>query len=120
MDQILQDAYHEYGYPSSSKLLKILKKNDVVISKKQVDDFVTEQDINQRYRKKSKNTFTPITTIDTAFDMQMDLLDFSKFSHANGGMKWILIVIDVFQEEHTLEQLRVKNQALLNQHWMKY
>ena len=113
MDQILQDAYHEYGYPSSSKLLKILKKNDVVISKKQVDDFVTEQDINQRYRKKSKKTFTPITTIDTAFDMQMDLLDFSKFSHANGGMKWILIVIDVFSRRAYARAIKSKEPSVV-------
>ena len=107
---LLDDLYEEYHYPSASKLLSIAKKKNLDLTKKQIDDFINQQDINQRYKQKEKKNLAPIVTDREHEDFQMDLLDFTKFGQKNKGLKWTLLVIDIFTRKGYARAIKSKEQ----------
>lgn len=78
----LQNLYEKFGYPSISKFLIILKQNNIKTSYKDVKDFILSQNVYQlhkpilHYKNKEKFAiaFKPYEMV------QIDLLDYSKFS----------------------------------------
>jgi hypothetical protein len=96
----LQEIYNEYGFPGKGKFVKIVKKLGAKYTPQEIDKFLATSKVNQLHKKKKKTKIgIPITTSHSHVEMQMDLLDMSKYYHANGGYKWILVVIDIFTKQ---------------------
>jgi transposase InsO family protein len=104
----LKDLYEEYGYPSAERLWKLVKKENLSFTKKQVQEFVSEQISAQLHRRAPKVRQVPITASDVNFDWQIDLLDMNKYHKSNEGYRWILIVVDVFSRKAAAVALKKK------------
>jgi transposase InsO family protein len=108
MDNFLTKLYQTYGFPAKERLYRLAKAIRPDIRRDDVNDFLDGQQTYQLHRKKIKNNPTPITTGKEQEQYQMDLLDMSKFWHANGGNRWILICIDIFTRKAAAQPLKDK------------
>jgi transposase InsO family protein len=104
----LKDLYEEYGYPSAERLWKLVKKENLSFTKKQVQEFVSEQISAQLHRRAPKVRQVPITASDVNLDWQMDLLDMNKYHKSNEGYRWILIAVDVFSRKAAAVAMKKK------------
>lgn len=99
----LPELYVQYGFPGKDKLFKISNNLGLNLSKQQIDKFISQQDVNQKYAPDAnKNYSLPITSFDYKVNCQIDLLDMSKFSfynRVNGTKKWIFICVDIWSRK---------------------
>jgi hypothetical protein len=96
MTSKFDELFEKYNYPSLNKFKQILKAEK--IDTNGVDKFIKEKSVLQIHKPvieiKEKQKF--IFSLNP-FDMvQMDLLDYQKYSRQNKGYKYILIVVDIF------------------------
>lgn len=94
----MDELYVKFNYPSASKFKEILKQNGVSATHKQVADFVKSQSVAQLHKPTPniKENYKFIVALKPFEMMQIDLLDYQKYSRQNGGNKYILIGVDVF------------------------
>jgi len=97
----MEDLYVKFNFPSTGKFKQILERNGMTISLKEVQDFIKKQSINQVYKQtkkiKSKQEF--ITAFSAYEKVQLDLLDYQKYSKQNKGFNYILIIVDIFSRK---------------------
>ena len=79
---------------------KLYLKLDKRIPLKTIEEFVKKQEIYQRklQRNRSKQ-FKPIVAYSRNDQWQIDLFDFSRYSHWNSGYKYLLCCVDVFSRK---------------------
>jgi hypothetical protein len=104
----LSILYKKFGYPSLDRFWTIIKENDVAVRKKTVQEFIQAQKSYQLHKKAPKIKSNPITSGEKNFEVQMDLLDMSKFSKQNNGYSWILIAVDIFTRHAMAVKLKSK------------
>jgi len=94
----MEELYKQFNYPSFDKFKKILKLNNVIASNKEILDFIKTQTINELHKptQKIKENYKFIIAFEPYEMLQIDLLDYSKYSRTNKGYKFILIAVDVF------------------------
>jgi hypothetical protein len=105
----LQEIYESNGYPAIDKFFKIVKQQKLNFTRDDIKQFLDKQQVAQLHKKKVKRVKgTPITTTGMNMEWQIDLLDMSKFYHENQGMRWILIVVDIFTRRAYAEAIKNK------------
>jgi transposase InsO family protein len=109
MEQKVLDIYREYGYPSVSTLLKILKENGIITSKSVVEKVIQAHSVYQLHKKKKVKYTSHLTAFLENQIWQIDLLDMQKYAHANKGYKWILLLVDIFSRKAEAIPLKSKN-----------
>jgi hypothetical protein len=94
----MNELYEKYGFPAFAKFKLILKKNNIQSSDKEVKDFLDGQKVQQLHKPivNLKNNDKFIVSLKPNDMIQIDLLDYSKFSKQNKGHNFILIGVDVF------------------------
>jgi hypothetical protein len=94
----MEDLYVKYNYPSIDKFKKILKANGIIYTSKEVTEFIKKQSIQQVHKPvqnvKAKQKY--IVALDIGEMLQIDLLDYQKYSTKNSGNKYIFIAVDIF------------------------
>jgi len=94
----MEELYKKFNFPSLNKFIEILKKHNVPFNRKDVVEFIENQNINQIHKKTQKNK--KILKFIWAYEpyemLQIDLLDYQKYSKNNNGFNYILIAIDIF------------------------
>ena len=75
--------------------------------------------LNHRINKQKRNTLKKATlgyvvAFEKMKNLQIDLLDLSKFSKTNKGYKYILIMIDIFSR--FVDAIMIKTKILKTQH----
>jgi len=108
MTSKFEELFEKYNYPSLNKFKQILKAEK--IDTNGVDKFIKEKSVLQIHKPvieiKEKQKF--IFSLNP-FDMvQMDLLDYQKYSRQNKGYKYILIVVDIFTRLAYAEPIKDK------------
>ena len=94
----MEALYKNNFYPSEKRFYEILKENNIKATHKDVKEFINNQAVNQIHKpilnivKKLK----PIFSIGENEQIQMDLLDYTKYKKSNRHFGWILLAIDVF------------------------
>lgn len=98
MEEELSRLYKKYNYPSLAKFTQILKQNNVVIKNKEIKEFIDKQNVNQLHKRttKQKQMLKFIWAYEPYEMLQIDLLDYQKYSRINQGFKFVLIAVDVF------------------------
>ena len=98
-EQELRELYYNpiRGYQSAQKLYEAAKENDVKVTLAEVKRWLKEQETYVRFQQPTKNfkrrqTWVPHTGV----QLQMDLVDMSKYERENENYLWILTAIDVF------------------------
>ncbi|MCJ7713085.1 transposase family protein, partial [Candidatus Bathyarchaeota archaeon] len=95
----IQTLYKKYNYPSKQKLYTLAKLEGVKLKLKEIDSFLSEQYAQQIYSKKVPQKRGHIVSFLPDSRYQMDLIDMSNFSRTNGGFKWILTMVDIFNRK---------------------
>jgi hypothetical protein len=97
----MEELYKKFNYPSLNKFQQILKRNNIFLSYKEVQNFIDKQSIKQIhkpiYNVKSKQKF--IFSLEPYESVQIDLLDYQKYSSSNKNFKFILIAVDIFSRK---------------------
>ena len=100
----LNDIYEEYGYPSLSKFIAIVKtvaKRQEVSppSSKEIKEFYDNQAVGEVYKKIQKQRNGMIFSLAPDMVYQLDLIDMSKYAETNNNFKWIAVIIDVYSRK---------------------
>jgi len=96
MDKIILDTYKEHGFPGPTVLQKILRRTGHHYTLNEIKQAIGKNETYQLHKSVKSNIQSSVVAFNTNDLWEMDLLDMQKYSHKNNGMKWILIVIDVF------------------------
>ena len=99
-DKILY-YYEAYGYPSTDKLYKIMKADDVNVRKSDIKEFLSKQEekqiLNQQTVKKADQGH--IVAFGVNEEWQMDTFFLQRYWKDNHGYKYILAVVDIFSRK---------------------
>ena len=94
----MEELYKTYNYPSIGKFKEILKLNGINATHKEIKTFVNSYSVNELHKptQNMKEKYKFIIAFEPYEMIQIDLLDYSKYSKTNKGYKYILIGVDVF------------------------
>jgi len=106
----MEELYKKYNYPSVAKFKEILKQNNIKATNKEIDKFVKSRAVNLLHKPVSnyKLNYKFITTLEPFEMLQIDLLDYQKYSKTNKGYKFVLIGIDIFTRNAFAEPIKDK------------
>jgi transposase InsO family protein len=110
MEELLDIYYNpKTGFISAQKLYLKLGKR---ISLKTINTFLKQQEVYQQMtERKRKIRYRPIQVYSSNNQWQVDLIDFSKFSHWNGGYKYLLCSVDVFSRKALVIPMKHKSDS---------
>ena len=111
----LQEIWEEHGFPSASRLWKILQQQGLTnqFNRVDVDKYIAGQNVTQLHRKPVRTKHSHITTTDRGIMYCIDLLDMTAYSHDNGGVKWLLLCIDIFSRRAAIVGVKNKTAGLV-------
>lgn len=112
LDQIYFDPEQPGAFAGPQKLQKILKQNGITATKKQINIWLQDQDaysLLRPTRYKFKRRRVVATGIDDLWDA--DLADVSNIAQHNNGVRFWLIVIDVFSRHLWAVPVQSKHHA---------
>jgi len=106
----LKQIYNKYFGLGVNSLYNIAREKGVKVSRKQVSDFVKQQSERQVFRQAQRQTKGRghIVSNFPKHDIQIDILDMSRWSRFNKGFKYILVIIDVFTRKGYAYPLKKK------------
>lgn len=110
---ILNNIYYNVDNPASFSTAKKLY-NEVKfiipdIKLEDVKNFILKQEVYTSHRKRYRNfRRNPFVSKRIDQNWQSDLIDFSRFSNANDGIKYLLTTIDILSKYAWVEGLRDK------------
>jgi len=95
---IIEKYYKKYNFPSSTKLYKLMKSNNIDITQKDIKDYIDTKLEAQllKITKPNKKRQGHITSITYQHSAQMDIYDLSKYKNSNKNYKYILALVDIF------------------------
>jgi len=105
----IQTLYKKYNYPSKKKLYALAKVEGTKLTLKDIDAFLSKQHAQQIFSRKIQQKRGHIVSFVPDLRYEMDLVDMSNFSRKNGGYKWILMMIDIFNRKVYAYLLKNKN-----------
>lgn len=110
-NEIIQNYYEDYNFPSVEKLYSLLKKNDIHIKKKEIINYLSNQKEHEmlKVKKVVKKKQGHITAITYKQNCQMDIYDISKYKNSNKNYKYLLVLIDVFTRKVFARPLKNKD-----------
>ena len=97
-EQELRNLFYDptTGYQSRERLYQKAKERGLNLSRREVKEWLESQDTYTRHKPVVKrHKFQKMYVNDLADQIQLDLVDISKFSHKNQGYRWILTGIEI-------------------------
>ena len=97
-EQELRNIFYDpmTGYQSRERLYQKAKESGLNVSRREVKEWLETQDTYTRHKPVIKrHKFQKTYVNDLADQIQLDLVDISKFSHKNQGYRWILTGIEI-------------------------
>ena len=115
MSARIDELYKKHYYPNITRFYQILKENGIKKTLKEVKEFISLQAVNQIHKPiiKRRNQMKSIVAMEENEQLQIDLLDYSKYSNSNKNYSWILIGIDVFTRKAYAEPIKNKTPLLV-------
>ena len=98
MTERINELYKKHYYPNVARFYQILKENGLKKTLKEVKEIISLQAVNQIHKPiiKRRNQMKSIVAMEENEQLQIDLLDYSKYAKSNKNYSWILIGVDVF------------------------
>ena len=96
--QQLLEIWEKNGFPSTARLWAILRQLglDADYNKKEIEKYIAGQSVSQLHHRPVRTKHSHITTTAQGVMYCIDLLDMTAYSRDNDGVKWLLLVIDIF------------------------
>lgn len=108
----MEDIYNQFHKPSFAKFQKILKSKGINVSPKEIKAFIDRQQsgIREMFKKRKvmRNNLKFIVAFSPLETIQIDLIDYAKYSHQNKGNHYILVAIDIFSRYAWAEPIKNK------------
>ena len=108
MNELIELYYNpEIGLTTTYKLYRKLNKR---IPLKTIEKFINQQESYQIKKQDNRQkSYRPIAVYSTNNQWQIDLIDLSKTSHGNGGIRFLLCVVDVFSRKAFVISMKHKS-----------
>ena len=113
MDIINQD--HFYQNLAQPTLKQLINKKLSAKDKKSIIKWYKSQPVNQVNKRPSKGQYYHIKVSSVGF-IASDLMDYSKFFNSNGGMHYILTLIDMYSKYAWAFPIKLKEPSLILPH----
>jgi transposase InsO family protein len=115
----LRSLYYDpsTGYQSLEKFYRKVRALYPTIKRKQVQAFLRSQEVVQVFRRRKVKYSFPLSATAPLQRIQIDLLDVSNLSHANGGVKFLFNAVDVFTKIAFSRPLRNKGDSEVLNAW---
>lgn len=113
----MEQLYKDNFFPNANTFYKLLKQNNINASHKDVKEFIEQQAVHQVHKPiiKYKSQEKPIVAVAENEQIQVDLLDYTKYKKSNRNYAWILIGIDIFTRKGYAVALKNKTpESVLN------
>jgi hypothetical protein len=109
-ESILEETYKKSGFPGLDRFWGILKDKykKLPFKKKDLALWLDRQKVAQLHRRPTRTESTPISAPNYGFSYQIDLLDVSPYSRSNGGVHWLLLMVDIFSRRMTISPMKNK------------
>lgn len=109
---LIEKYYNDYNFPSVEKLYKLMKNDNISVTKKEVKSFLDKQEEAQIIRPapKVKKQLGKVVSFKPNSIWNMDLFFLQKYHTNNKGYKYILCVIDVFTRKAYAQPLKTKEE----------
>lgn len=117
MNDIIEEYYEKYNFPSVDKLYQIIKKDNNKIKKNDIENYINKKEEFQilKQPKTNKKKIGHIVSFIPNSIWQMDIFFMMKFYKQNNGYKYILTCIDVFTRKAYCEPIKDKsNESILS------
>ena len=86
-----------HGYQGADDLFEKARERNPKITKKEVSEFLKEQEIYQLHKEvHHKKEYLRTFVGHLAEQIQIDLIDMRKYGKHNEGYNWIIAMIDIF------------------------
>lgn len=94
----MEKLYKDNFFPSEKRFYDILKENGYKLTHKEVKEFIEKQAVSQVHKPilKIKTKQKSIVASSPEEQLQIDILDYSKYKTSNRYYAWILLAIDIF------------------------
>ena len=114
--QLLGELYYNpvAGYSSAQRLYEQAKQKGLDVSLSQVKKWLAQQETYVRLQQSRKSFKRAQTYVSHMADqLQIDLVDMSKYENENKGYRWILTGIDVFSRYFFAVSVRRKHKEFV-------
>lgn len=97
MDKEIRDAYYNpaEGFISAQKLYEKLRKRFPQVRLQDIKAFLEKQEVAQVFHRPNPHMFQSIVAPSPRDNYQMDLLDVSDYAFKNGGIRYLMNIVDV-------------------------
>jgi len=111
MNNIIEEYYNNFNYPSIDKLYKLLKADGHDIKKKDIESYLNKQQEAQVFKeaKKTKNQLGHITSMRENYIWQLDIFYLMKYHKQNQEFKYILECMYVFTRKDYCIPMKLKD-----------
>lgn len=94
----VKKIWEQNGFPSTNKLWSILQQRGLTkyYVKSEIAQYIAKQKVSQLHHRPSRPKYSHITTTAPGIMYCIDLLDMTAYARSNGGIKWLLLCIDIF------------------------
>ena len=107
--RLIKRVQKENNYPRLEVLVKLVKKEDEEITRKQVEDFLNKDVATQVTKEqKPKHTEGHLVSYSPNDWWQFDIFDLSRYEKKNDGFKYLLACVDVFSRKAYVEPMKEK------------
>jgi hypothetical protein len=116
MDDIIEEYYNNFNFPSVDKLYKLLKEDGHKIKKKDIEAYLSKQEEVQIFKEKkiTKSQQGHITSLQPNSIFQVDIYYLMKYYKENHGFKYILACMDVFTRKAYCLPMKLKDDDEVN------
>jgi len=110
MEDIIEQYYNDYNFPSVDKLYKLMKEDNHNVKKSDIKKYIDSKTETQLLKesKKSKFKLGHITSLKPFSIFQMDIFFLKKYHKHNQEYKYVLCCIDVFTRFVFCEPMKSK------------
>ena len=110
IDNIIEQYYEQYNYPSVDKLYKYLKADGHKTTKKYIDEYLSKKMKSNNLKKLKKvKKMGHILSNSPNEKWQLDIFYLIKYHKQNHGYKYILACIDIFTRKTYAIPLKLKD-----------
>lgn len=123
---LLEDIFFnpKFGLHLSSKKLRQKAKEvkGVKVSKKEADEFLSKQELSQRFKQKKvkKSQYDHIVSLAVFHKLQADLLDVHQLWKQNGGVRWLFNIVDIHSRYAWVYPIKNKTSAEVTRAFDKF
>ena len=110
MQSKLKEIYIKFNFPGREKLNQILKKENIKVSSKQLNEFIAKPEVNQVFNESVKRRGRTVS-FQYLDRVRIYILNMDEYSIKNKGFSYIMLIIDMFTRKLWAFLLKKRDQS---------